>query len=140
MRFMVVNERLVIFVNLASAPSDSEWSAYVDAVRSRRRKQPGVRILAITEGGAPTAKQRQAAATVAKDLPCAVISDSVVARTIVTALSWLGVNVKSFSASGTDRAFDFLELSSAERTSATTAIAAMRLELVISRERLRNKR
>jgi serine/threonine protein kinase len=92
-----IRRRVVVFVNHSESPTDEEWDAYL-SVGYRAAQCGAPRILAITEGGPPSAMQRKRAARVAAEICCrsAVVTDDYVARTIVTAFAWLGEDIKAF--------------------------------------------
>ncbi len=58
-----------------------------------------------------------------------VITGSVFGRGIVTAVSWLGKNIKAFAPSEIDKAYDFLQMSDASRKAVTNAVGIMQKEL-----------
>jgi len=91
----ISGELLVAFARSGTVSKD-RFQEYMDAVRKRNI----VYMLSITEGSAIIdSVQRKAAADLAKEqsIRIAVIIDSAITRGLVTALSWLGVNMKSFS-------------------------------------------
>jgi len=130
MRFMAKG-RLVVFVNLDRTPTDAEWNAYHAAVLDAGRTYGVARVLVFSEGGAPTAKQRKRAGELTAVIKSrtAVVSDSFIARSIVTALGWLRLDIKGFARAEQAKAFAFLELSSAESEWALRAVQEMQTQL-----------
>jgi hypothetical protein len=83
-------------------PTPGEWEAYLATARTlfdEDARRQRVRVLAISDGGGPTARQRTQAADVAagRALPWALISGSRFARGIGTAMSWLIGGFKAFA-------------------------------------------
>lgn len=122
---------LVVYVSLDLAPLDSEWDACLHAIREVGRSQGCVRILVTTDGSVPTPKQRKSAAEVAAVARSrtAFVTDDMRSRLIVTALRWLGVDIKAFAGLEMERAAQFLELSAPEREWALEKIQEMRQQL-----------
>jgi serine/threonine protein kinase len=112
MLFMTMG-RVVVFVNRTVSPTDKEWNSYLEAGFRVRSRHGPPRVLAVSEGGPPSAKQRKAGVDVAKAVQSrsAVVTDEPVARAIVTAFRWLGNDVRAFSSREMARAIDFLDLS-----------------------------
>ena len=99
---------LMIVVHTGQAPSDEEWTRYVAAVE--RMDPEKLRTIVFTDGGAPNLEQREAInrALGGKTSPGAVVSNSMLVRGAVTALSWFNPKIKAFSPSGTAAAFAYL--------------------------------
>src|SRR5262245_22469365 len=102
--FEIVGPTLVVvFGN--DAPSDAEWQAHIVSA-----KNPAVQgLLIVTAGGGPTAAQREQLAREKIAAPAAVVTRSVIARGIVTALSWLGQRTRAFAPAKLLDAMDFAE-------------------------------
>src|SRR5262249_40540082 len=95
--------------------------------------QSAIRLLVVTAGGTPTPKQRHRVGELAKALRVrtAVVSDSVVARSIVTVFSWLNIEIKPFSTAHLPAALEYLELSDVEREWSFEAVKEMQAQLRI---------
>jgi hypothetical protein len=78
----------VILVHSATAPTDKEWGHYIDFLKQQRTAQ--TKIIVVTEGGSPGASQRAKLTELfgKVGVPTAVMTESAVARGVVTALSW----------------------------------------------------
>jgi hypothetical protein len=70
------------------------------------------RMLVVTAGGAPTATQRKKVYDVlnGQEPPAAIVSDSMVVRTIVTAMNWFNRKNRVFSLSELDAALTYLQI------------------------------
>jgi hypothetical protein len=94
---VIVLGDVVLSYTSRSSPSDAEWDEYVVAVKSvdgdRRR------ALVVTDGGGPSASQRKKLyeAVGPKQQPTAIVTGSVVARGISTAMSWFNPALRVFS-------------------------------------------
>ena len=62
-------------------------------------------------------------------IPTAVVTDAVLARGVMTAVSWLGAPIKGFAPGDLFRAFEFLKISPPVRARIPALINTMRAEL-----------
>jgi hypothetical protein len=103
---------LVVYVGTGAPPDDAEWDAYLELVKSVGLRWQSVRIAVFTarDGGAPNALQRKRSAALTRLFrhEVIVISESLVARAAVTALRWLGVEIRAFAPSRQTEAFQQL--------------------------------
>lgn len=95
---------ILIALHNREHPTSSEWDTYLATARSlfdEDLSRERVRVLAISDGGGPTARQRAQAAEVTaaagRSLVWALISSSRFARGIGLALSWLIGGFKAFA-------------------------------------------
>lgn len=125
--------RLLVFVNNEQVPNDAEWRGYETAFEQLGRAQSSPCLLVVTAGGTPTPKQRHRIGelAVAMRVRTAVVSDSLVARSIVTVFSWLNIEIKAFSTANLPLALEYLDLSSVEREWAFLAVKEMQAQLRI---------
>ena len=96
-------------------PSDADFNPYITFVRGAIRPDMKPRVLVQSHGGALSPKQRQAlnelTAPFAQVARIAVLTDSAVARGVVTAMSWFAKEVyQAFSLSDLNAALDFLQI------------------------------
>jgi hypothetical protein len=87
--FTAVGELLVLCHSKAH-PSDAEWTTWVERERRREHKA----ILISTDGGAPNSRQRARVAestpyASGRRPPVALLTDSAVARHVMTAFAWI---------------------------------------------------
>lgn len=99
----------MIGVNTPGKFNDDVWSAFMDDFSASDYKVYIGCTLGILE---VSSKQRKASAMAlrANGASVVVITDEVLVRGVVTAVSWLGVNVKSFPWRDFDRALQYSEL------------------------------
>src|SRR5689334_4947114 len=81
----------VVLIHSAVAPDDREWATYLESLT--QHSAPRSKILVVTQGGAPSPAQRKELAAVIDkkyggDVPTAVMTNSQLARGVVTALGW----------------------------------------------------
>ena len=90
-------------------------------------------VLVVAEGsraGGPDARQRARMARAGLlRVPTAVVTDSVLARGIMIAVSWTGTPIQGFASEHLDRAYEFLKLSGPVRARIPDQLEAMRAEL-----------
>jgi hypothetical protein len=113
----------------ADAPSGEEWTRCV--ARCRERAGLESRFLVETHGGVPDAKQRKVLAEALRneDTRVAVMTDSLVARGILTALAWLGLPQRGFALHDLHAAGAYLALTGEELQRAADDLSRLRSEL-----------
>lgn len=95
MKWILVDDVFISCATEGSVP-DEVWASYVKDLHERRF----AKHLATAVGAvALTSTQRKSAAEVImrRGVPVAVVTDERLVRGIVTAVSWLGVDIKAFS-------------------------------------------
>jgi hypothetical protein len=118
---------VLIAVHGRSLPADAEWQLYFD--EAARLFGPGAdasraRILAITDGGAPSSRQREQlrAFLREREIWWTVITTSRFARGVTTALGWFFPRFKIYAPQDFARAAEFLGVPAAEVPSLLEAI------------------
>jgi hypothetical protein len=126
---MARSERVFTLVYGVDAPTDEEWTRCLTLFRERAGRES--RFLVETRGGGPDAKQRKVLAELLRDQDArvAVMTDSIVARGILTALAWLGLPQRGFALNDLRAASEYLGLSSEELQHAARELARLRNEL-----------
>lgn len=121
-------DRVHVVIHDARPPTDDEWESYLAQLRERRDSHP--RFFIESYGGGPDAKQRRALAEVVdKDaMRVAVLTDSIVARGILTALAWLGLPQRAFAIGAQREAIAFLELDEDEAERLLEVLPRLRAE------------
>ena len=95
MKWIIVDDVIISCATAGPVP-ESVWSSYVRDLQEKRF----TRHLATAVGSVElTSVQRKSASEAIKrrNVPVAVVTDDKLVRGIVTAVSWLGVNIKAFS-------------------------------------------
>ncbi len=122
---------VVCALHSATNPSDAEWDEYIAHIATMKQLT-GERFrdaagFAITDGGAPNAAQRKRLADIAgKEEPLgAVVSDSMMVRGVVTALSWLGIRVRAFGVGEIAAAMRWAHVPDEEHASLLTELREM---------------
>ncbi len=105
---------ICIVVQNAHAPTVAEWNGYCLHV-AETVNLPGSTAVVLTDGGSPNASQRAQANELlgGQDKPCAVISDSMMVRGVVTAFSWFNKEISVFNPTAIDQAFRFINVGGA---------------------------
>jgi hypothetical protein len=119
--------RMMVAVHDAAPPTDEEWARWVALVQNP--PGPALRLLVETTGqGGPNAKQRKLLADAMKglDVRCAILSDSIAVRGVVTALAWLGLAQRAFSPGEHRGAGEYLGLSAQEYAQVLDALPGLR--------------
>jgi len=103
----------------------------------RRLEYSMVRMLVITDGGGPTPVQRKEmnSALSGREMPTAVMSNDIVIRGTVTALSWFNKKIRSFPLSELDEALEYLDVSSTKFEAIQHEVESLRAELQNSKTR-----
>ena len=97
---------LISFGQTGSVPTE-RWSEFISALDSGKLTH----ILSMSSGDFQIdSLQRKTAADIvkARKFRCAVVVDSVITRGVLTALGWIGVQLKSFPPSQTRDALEYL--------------------------------
>jgi hypothetical protein len=103
-------DTVCVAVHTPVTPTRLEWGEFMDALRKVPLDQ--LRILAITDGGGPDAIERAEFLKYIGQtkVPIAVVSDAIVVRGIVTALSWFNTNIHTFAPTQFEAALRHLEV------------------------------
>lgn len=101
---------VIIYIGTDQAPSDADWSEYIAFVEQSILGQSTARALVVVSGGGPSGVQRQKlhGATRHVSLSVAVVTQSAIARGLVTALSWVKSGYRAFTTEDLEGALDFL--------------------------------
>lgn len=126
---MTRSDRVYTLVYGEDPPTDEEWTRCIALFRERAGQDS--RFIVETHGGGPDAKQRKVLADAMRneDTLVAVMTESLVARGILTALAWLGLPQRGFALHDLHAAASYLGLSREELQHAAEDLARMRYEL-----------
>ncbi len=108
--------RLSVVFHGPRAPTNLEWQRYVtEALSSSTRDD--TRVVVLSRGGSPDGTQRQALITAlrGRPKPVALLTDKVLARAAIAAMSLFNPSMRAFPTSGLKEAGDFLALTREER-------------------------
>jgi hypothetical protein len=94
-------------------PGEAVWASFV-ATMKELRSEVG-RVLVFSAGGSPNAKQRAHLRQQVGTIHAAILTDSIVARGAVTALSWLGLSIAAFAPPQVTGAMDYIGVPPDER-------------------------
>lgn len=101
----IVGDRLLISLTQAGPIPDARWQHFLRDLRESRVPY----VLGTSVGSVDVnSVQRKSVAELLKGKRIAVVTDHRVARGIVTALGWLGLDIKSFSWSQLTQSVDYL--------------------------------
>lgn len=108
-------KNVVLVVHTSRSPSEAEWEAMMVLLREVSPRE--LRILAITDGGAPNVNMRHALNDYSRGAEpvIAVVSNSLPVRGVATAISWFNKRIKVFDPAQIDRAFDHVGFAKGER-------------------------
>jgi hypothetical protein len=129
---------VMVNVNTAGNMGDELWDRFVEQLGAFDYKYYIGASLGILELSAP---QRKHAASALRNngVQVVIITDDVLVRGVVTAVSWLGANVKSFAWKDMDRAFARLGVL-ARKDSLVPIIERLRAECLSEEEERKRKR
>ena len=118
---------VVLAVHSECDPSDREWGGFVGLCEASR----GTAILIVSNGGGPNSAQRAEIDRLSywRDRPTAIVTESAIARGIVTAILWTGKNIRAFYPHQIDDAFDYIAVVAAWRPELVRALAGMKDEI-----------
>jgi hypothetical protein len=106
--------QLMLIVHPSRPPTTQEWDAFIQLSLAKLAQGP-LKMLVMTQGGAPDARQRTQSRLLFEKgpLPIAVLTDLPVVRGVVTALSWFNPAIRAFAfkrGAGIGDALKFLQV------------------------------
>lgn len=108
--YRLIEKRTMILVCGVAPPSDQDWGQLASVMGKNLHD----RALVLSLGGGPSAKQRKqlmdASHGRAAQIPCAILTDSVMVRGITTAISWFVPEVRSFRPEEIEPALQYLRV------------------------------
>lgn len=119
--------RLMLAVHSKVPPTDDEWKRWLELAAERIGKDLRA-MIEVYDGVGPNARQRHAMVPLLPrvDPRTAVLSDSMVVRGLVTAVSWLGIPNRAFNSGAFEEAARYLELTPLELSLAIEQLAILR--------------
>jgi hypothetical protein len=101
---------VAVALHTSTPPSKAEWSEWMRLVRTIPLEQ--LHILVFTDGGAPNTVQRGEFTDhlAGRAAPIAVVSSTLVVRSIVTAISWFNPQIKVFAPADASSAMQFVNI------------------------------
>lgn len=111
----VIIGTLGVALHTSNTPSRQEWDAWMVSLHDVAPSR--LRVLAVTDGGGPNTLQRGALVKYLSGAKAriAVMSDALVVRGIITALSWFTHGIQQFSPDRYAEAAEHLDLSMDEQ-------------------------
>lgn len=122
MMFRALGESLMVVRQDAQSSTDAEWRAFLAELVTQQFEK--LRVLIVTDGGGPTSEQRAElkVAMAGRAARTAVISDSIKVRFTIAMIALINPQHHGFASHEIGQAFDFLDLSAAERARVTDAV------------------
>ena len=134
---------VALVVHGPKPPSSDDWDAFLDAAAALLPKRPDfVPVLVLTDGGRPSAAQREAMnrITPRNGVLCAVATGSAVARGAVSILSWFNPHIRAFPPGALRDALAYLELDASRYDDVLARVARMRMQLASGPHRIEHVR
>ena len=125
-------DTVVIALHTGLSPSDREWQQYLAALERAWARHKSdtrrIRALSISDGGAPSTRQREQLNGLLKRASggqgvVAIVTDNLITRNIVRALSWFNPDIRAFAPSALHAAIHYLSLPEAGRSSFEAALS-----------------
>ncbi len=122
--------RLCVTVHTAAVPSEPDWDRYMAGVDAYLPLSDQ-RVLVVSAGGGPNGKQRKMMirALDGAVVPVAILTNSTLMRGAGIAISWFNPSLKVLGPHSLQAAFDYLGLTTWERTESEITIAEMQRDL-----------
>jgi len=110
--------RFTVVAHTKKPPSEEEWHDYIMTHKAYFERGMSMRFVIFTEGGAPTATQRQKMTDIVAEwarsnpdcIRSAIVTRSSLVRGVVTAISWFLPIARAFSPENVEQAFAYLEI------------------------------
>jgi hypothetical protein len=122
-----VHRQLLIVAQRAGVAPAADWAAYMQDIEPQAVR--GVLVIAIGTKLTPSQRADVERFNKSKQAGSAVLTDSVVTRGVVTALSWFGVPIKAFAPSQLASALEFLSVPSDQRQETAAVVERVRRAL-----------
>jgi hypothetical protein len=119
-----------LLVHAPGIPADEDWSEFIRDVTTT--VLPGIVVMAGNAKLSPSQRADVQQWFLENGVRGSVVTDSALARGVVTALGWFKVKLKSFSPSELDRALDFAGVEPEGRSGARSAIEELQRALLES--------
>ncbi|MCK6589854.1 MAG: hypothetical protein L6Q76_19960 [Polyangiaceae bacterium] len=128
----------VVVVHTKAPPTDEEWNEYIEFNRANGVERGIVtRYLVVTEGGAPTARQRKllhdALSPLLEQYPnvirSAIVTPSTFVRGVANAMGLVNPIIRGFSPNEMQKAYAYLGVPSAYMSDIEEIIASLRASL-----------
>jgi hypothetical protein len=118
----------------AEPPTNEEWNGLMVLTEQAMRAHGSLKVLVLTDGGHPSAAQRAALikAYGTGTIHTAILTPSMVVRTVTTALQWWNPEIVAFSPDDLPKAIEFLRLEPGMRGTIERAFGEMRREVAQS--------
>jgi hypothetical protein len=122
--------RLNVVYHGPLAPTNLEWQRYVNESVALSGGRSDTRVLVLSRGGSPDGQQRQTLETALRGRakPVALLTDKVLARAVISAMSLFNPSMKAFPTTALKEASDFLGLTREERERAAQLLLELETE------------
>lgn len=130
-KWLIIDDLFISFATNGTV-EDKEWGLFLEDLQSK----PVKRYLAVSVGTLQlTSLQRKQVAEVVtrRSIPIAAVTDERLVRGVVTAISWLGANIKAFSWAEMQDALVYLGLRPSIAAQVTGAVLKIKSELLAPR-------
>ncbi len=131
MKFHLLRE-VVVVVHTKAAPSDAEWSRYLDFMRSYPGDFMRLRTLVWSAGGGPSSKKHRDELRemfAGRRHRSAVVMTSMVSRMVMTAVTWVHPDLKFFAPADLALALDYLAVGEELRPEILAALQSVQNDL-----------
>jgi hypothetical protein len=120
-----------LLVHAPGIPADGDWSEFIREVTTT--VLPGIVVMAGNARLSPSQRADVQRWFLENGVRGSVVTDSALARGVVTALGWFKVKLKAFSPSDLDQAFHFVGVEPEWRSGARSAIEQLERALLENR-------
>jgi hypothetical protein len=140
MGFRIIGNLHIVVVG-EKDPTNSDWKAYLDAIRAAEKNGIDVtarlRTLVFSDGAGPNAQQRKVVADYlnGRPSPLAIVTGGAIMRGVITALSWFNPQVRAFAPEYLTDALRYLDVPQIKLDSILRDANEIQSELKIPRVR-----
>lgn len=128
----IIHPNTAVLVHGRENPADDEWGPYIEALRDLVTRVGEITVLVVTDGGGPNSVQRaelNERVLAGRTMLGAVVTESRIARGIVTALSWFNSGIKAYPPVRLREALRYLGLEEEAQAEALFMVSRLRGEL-----------
>lgn len=123
--------RLNVVYHGPLAPTNLEWQRYVTEAVATAGARSDTRVIVLSRGGSPDGHQRKILVTAlsSRPSPVALLTDKVLVRAAISAMSLFNPSMKAFATTAFKEAGDFLGLRLEERERAAQLLVELETEV-----------
>jgi hypothetical protein len=130
--FVQIRDRIIISVQTTKPPTDEEWYSSMNFLSNCLTKKPeNLCTLILTDGGAPSAVQRQRIKEIygGKSIPTAILSSALIPRLVTASIALFNKSIRSYAPNEILEAYAHLQFTAKEKEQVFGALTDLQREI-----------